>query len=136
MKKDKTRRRFFRLVSGREVFLVRLQMSSTYSGCLEGTLESNSRHIRHRLNTTVRETFAPNRAVVCIDPDGAALPDLLWMAEYESQKGVKTDDPYFNSRLCICWFSDTLPNDLRRFLHDALARIDWEQDAEDYDMMP
>ena len=125
----------FVMPSGREVFLVRLHMSLTYDGCMEGGRASNSHYIRKRLVADIQEEFAGNQKVVCIDKGNQVLPDFRWIAEFASNGGVKTDDSDYNSQLCICWFNDILPSDLHTFLNEVLVTINWEEEAEDYSIM-
>ena len=130
-----THRSHFTMPSGRKVYLARLQMSLTYAGQMEGGRVSCSRYIRERMPERVKDEFAPHQKLIVIDDGGRALPDVRWLAEFSSGGGVKTDDSEYFSQLCLCWFSDDLPTDFNAFFQQTLAKINWEEDAEDYSIM-
>ena len=124
----------FTTSSGRKVFLARLQMSCTYDGCLEGSRESNSKHIRKSLVEDVRKAMPRYQAFSVVDEETTVLPDFQWIVGFWTNRGVKTDGSDYNSQLCICCFNEGIPTDLKKFLQVTLAEVDWESCAEDYDI--
>lgn len=126
----------YTLPSGRTVFLSRLLMSQTYAGILEGTPEIVSEHISRSLTKNVQQAMSPGTPLVIIGDQTSVLPPLQWIAEFHSSRGVHTNDPDYNSHLFVCWFTEGIPNSFSRMIADILAAIDWEAQAEDYDIMP
>lgn len=125
----------FALADGREVYLTRLLLTPTYEGMLEGTPAMASRFIRERLADDVARGL-PNMPLAILDDGKDELPRYRWAAAFDSRRGVGTNDPDYNSHLALCWFSATLPTDLLAAITVALAQVDWDAHAEDYDIMP
>jgi hypothetical protein len=121
------------LKDGRRISLKRLSVQGTYSGALEGTVETISAMILKGLADRVARILAPGRPLQLIQPEQMPLPSWMLIAELESNKGVRIDDPDYKSTLYVCWFAETtdLPIDL--MIENLLSRIDWEQFAEDFD---
>lgn len=74
--------------------------------------------------------------VVVLDDGDGTLPGFQWAATFDSRRGTKTSDPDYSSRLALCWFSDTIPANLEQAIASLLGRVDWDAQAEDYDIMP
>jgi len=85
--------------SGRIVWISRLWMEHTYEGCMGGTPEANSQHIRQSMCEEMRKRFG--QKVTVIEPGKEVLPRLTWIAKFESAKGAKNDDPDCNSALLV-----------------------------------
>lgn len=124
-----------RLPNGREVFLVRLKMAGTYSGVIEGTAKTASQHIRKDLTERAAGMLPPGRPLAVVEPPQGDLPQWICMAELESRRGVHNTDPDFNSRLYVCWFMADTARSLDEVIASVLPQVDWEQLAEDYDIM-
>jgi hypothetical protein len=125
----------YRLPNGREVFLVRLKMVGTYSGFIEGSAETASRHIREHLTERAAEMLAPGRPLAVVEPPKGELPQWMCLAELESRRGVHNTDPDFSSRLYVCWFMTDTARSLDAVIAALLPQVDWEGIAEDYDIM-
>jgi hypothetical protein len=111
-------------------------MSHTYAGVLEGTPERASLHIRRSITKSVAEVMPPGKPLVVLGNETPVLPSFQWIAEFHSQRGVQTDDPDYNSKLFVCWFTDNISNALYSAIADILAAVDWDNQAIDYDIMP
>jgi hypothetical protein len=120
--------------NGREVYLMKLMITPTYEGCLEGNPEQHTQSELGSLPGKARKHMPPGKPLVVLDPRLKVLPDWIWIAEFESQKGVKTADPDFNSRLYVCWFTDDVKRDITVEIGSILSKVDWESNADDYDI--
>jgi hypothetical protein len=118
---------------GREVQVTRVLARGTYSGCLEGTPETLSPHIFNNLPDSVACDLSPGKPLIVIRPSELPLLPLLWVAELESHRGVRTDDPDYGSKLFVCWFTDDLSASILDMMRSLLPSLDWEANAEDYD---
>lgn len=119
----------FVTTSGRKIALTELHIIRTYAGCLEGRPETNARSIRRRLKEN-------GQAQVILDDGEAILPPLQWQAEFQCGDAVRTKDPDYASRIVVCWFTHVLPDALADALQAVVNQIDYEADAEDFDIMP
>lgn len=125
----------FTLVDGREVFLTRLVLTQTYAGVLEGSPATVSRSIRKSIADRVAKEL-PRMPLVILDDGEGPLPGFQWAAAFDSPRGTRTTDPDYSSQLALCWFSDTIPSNLEGAIDALLGRVDWDAQAEDYDIMP
>jgi hypothetical protein len=125
----------YRLPSGRVVYLVRLKMVGTYSGCLEGTAKTNSERIRERLPERSAKELPPARPLAVVAPPTGELPAWLCVAELESRQGVHHTDPDYSSRLYACWFATDMDRSVNSMIEAILPHLNWEELAEDYDIM-
>jgi hypothetical protein len=123
------------LADGRQVRLTRLVLTHTYEGLLEGSLTTASRLIRKRLAGELAKEL-PGLPLVILDEGEGPLPGFRWAAAFDSHRGTKTSDPDYSSHLAVCWFSTTIPSNLEGALAAVLGRVDWDAQAEDYDIMP
>ena len=124
----------FTLADGREVILTRLLLTHTYAGALEGTPATISRFIRKGIAGNLAKEL-PRMPLVILDDGQGALPAFQWAATFISSRGTKTNDPDYSSRLALCWFSDTIPANLEGAIATVLEQVDWDAQAEDYDIM-
>lgn len=124
------------LASGREVRICSLILHLTYEGVYEGHPKQVSLHIKQRLAEQAKELFGwQARAFVALDADVEELPRFQWFARFVSRSGIRTQHSDYQSRLTICWFADELASDLRAMIESALARVDWDAQAEEYDFV-
>ena len=63
------------------------------------------------------------------------LPGWLCVAEMNSQRGAQQTDADYNSRLYVCWFAESTAKSIDAMLEAILPHLDWENVAEDYDIM-
>lgn len=124
------------LRGGHTVLMTHLQLEPTYEGVLEGTLRAASLHKRERLRDDIRRMFPLVQNAVVIDENLLALPRYQWTAVFQGFCAVRTDDPDFLSRSVVCWFTDTVPADMRTMLKNILAQVDWDKQAEDFSILP
>ena len=124
------------LPDGREVHLYRFWMTPTYHGVMAGSQETASRHILERLAEQAAGVPSSGTPLVVIPPSAMPLPRWQCVAELFSQRGVRQTDPDYGSRLRVCWFAKDTNRSLNSMLKEILPHLDWEQVAEDYDMMP
>jgi hypothetical protein len=126
----------FRLATGREVYLVSFLLTHTYEGHLEGSPETLTPHIRTAVPRQVATAMPPGRPLVFLGQDAMPLPEHRLIAELYSRDAARLKDPDYASRLYLCWFLDTVVGSLDDLVLTALARVDWEASAEDFDTMP
>lgn len=124
-----------RLPNGREVYVVRLAMAGTYAGVLEGTPERASQHLLWSAESRAAHLSPPAKPLVVVPPSQMPLPSWTCVAELESRRGVRSDDPDFNSRLYVCWFTDRTDQSIDDMIASVLPQVDWEGQAEDFDIM-
>lgn len=124
--------------SGRKVSLLGLHMKRTWLGLLEGTPEFATERIRKRsyqsLMQEMRVDFAPAQAAIVVDKGWAALPPYQWTALLQGP-AIHSTDPDYESRLCICWFSPTIPKDFNQMVAEVISSVEWEDVAEDFDAL-
>ena len=118
------------------VYLTQLSITQTYEGHHEGNPARISRSIRRDLTAHFRQRMPSINAIVVFEDGQDILPGLQWIAEFGCSQAVRTNDPDYISRLCVCWFTEALPDSLVTALEAALRRADYEINAEDYDPMP
>ncbi len=124
----------YRLSSGREIFLVRWIIVGTYSGFLEGSQETASRHIIKNISEQADRLLPPARPLAVVLPKKTeVLPQWMCVAELESHEAVHHKDGDYFSRLQVCWFMDDTARSLDSMIESVLPHLDWDQVAEDYD---
>src|SRR5579859_2510490 len=95
--------------TGRTIRLLRLSISGTYEGQLEGSPEHLSTLIlKNNLPAWVAQFAAKNEPLLVLPTDSFPLPDFIWTAKLTSRRGVKNTDPDFYSELTLRWFADGL----------------------------
>lgn len=124
-----------RLPDGCAVSLVRFTMAGTYSGCLEGSASAASQAVRESLSERAADLLPPGRPLAVVGPPSGELPRWLCVAQLESRRAVHHTDPDYNSRLYVCWFMDDTTRSLDAVIDSILPHVDWDQVAEDYDIM-
>jgi hypothetical protein len=125
----------YQLESGRKVFLKRLRIDGTFAGHMEGSPESVSGFVLRNTPSNVQRDMRPGQPLVVIQTDEMPLPDFRFIAEFESRRGVRQTDPDYSSRLFVCWFQGDLSRSLDELMSNVLERVDWEANAEDFDIM-
>jgi len=120
--------------NGHEIFVERVSILRTYSGCLEGTPETNSPYIREGLGKQIARLMPPGEPLLILDEQRVILPDWLWAARFFSRRGVQHNDPDYNSELYVSWFTEKIGKNLTAELRRVLKQIDWESSARDYDI--
>ncbi len=124
----------YRLPTGRELYLVRLAMEGTYAGQMEGTPETVSPTLWPATTDRASLLLPPGKPLI-VAPTRLPLPRWLWVAELGSQRGSRTDDPDYSSRLCVCWYTSDSAFSVDQMIESLLPHLDWERMAEDYDVM-
>ena len=125
----------YRLPNGREVYLSRFAIAPTYAGVLEGTPETASPHILERVSEQAAWVLPPAKPLVVVPPPAMPLPGWLCVAELGSRQGARQTDADYNSRLYVCWFAKDTARSIDTMVKTVLPHLDWEQVAEDYDIM-
>ena len=124
----------YHLGSGRAVRLVRLHVDCTYAGLLEGTPAAATPHLLARAHDDVVRTLPPGRPLLVVHDGTAELPAYRLIAEFESRRGVETNDPDWASRLFVCWFVDDVgTGTVDHFVRSVLRSVDWARHAHDFD---
>ena len=127
----------YALADGRTVSLARLLITPTYEGVLEGRPAYISQMLRQRLAVNVPRALGCPAPLVILDDGQAELPPYRWAATFTSPRGVqRADNPDYSSRMSLCGFTSIIPADIHAMIAEALAAVDWDADAEDYDIMP
>ncbi len=124
-----------RFPNGREVYLSRFAIAPTYAGLLEGSAEAASPNILERLPQQAARMLSPAKPLVIVPPSKMPLPGWLCVAEMDSRRGARQTDPDYSSRLYVCWFADDTDRSIDAMVDSVLPHLDWERDAEDYDIM-
>ena len=122
----------FTLPSGREVVLSTFRLRMTYEGILEGTPGP-------KMNQFVLDHLDPpehwlSTAVAIDTPKDltGSLPYWVCFGEFVSWKGIQ--NPQASSQLNYIWFIDSPDgSSLRELISAALARVDWEDFAQEID---
>lgn len=117
------------LPSGRVVCLAEFRLQPAHSDHLVGSPETLTPRVLCDLLQEAR-----GRALVVLPPPApfARLPD--W--ECSATSAVRTRDPDYVSRLEVVWsVGDTAPSP-DALIGEVLSQLDWEAQAEDYDIMP
>lgn len=125
----------FTTPQGREIYLGELSVESTYAGVLEGSRESISELFLKDISRFFNDPdWLP---VFVIVPQAFPLPSRTWYARFSSNRGVKTDDPDFCSRLAVRWFTDTdaFDQSINDLIKSILPLFDWDQHARDWNIM-
>ena len=123
----------FRVKDGRVVTLQALRLRRTYAGQLEGTQESATRWQRRDPKKKARQRFDLPRShpILVIDDGGAALPEYEWLVQLHSCAGITTKHHETESRLAVCFFSDSLVSDWLVQLERVLERVNWDKHAQE-----
>jgi hypothetical protein len=124
----------YQLETGRKVFLKRLRIDGTFAGHMEGSPESVSKFVLKHTPSDVQSDMRPGQPLVVIQSDEMPLPDFRFIAKFESSRGVKQTDPDYSSQLYVCWFQGDLSRSMDQVISDVLKRVDWEANAEDFDI--
>ena len=124
----------FLLSSGRQVRLVRLHVDGTYDGVLSGDAAAATPFVLARVEDEVATLMRPGRPLVIRGTKRRELSPYRLIAQLECRRGVRTADPDFGSRLYVCCFIDDLAGaTVNGLIESALAGVDWEAQAEDFD---
>jgi hypothetical protein len=110
-------------------------MQCTYSGFLEGSLEVMSKFVLEHLSERAAEILPPATPLAVVKPPPGPLPEWMCVAALGSLRGVHHSDPDFRSFLYACWFMKDTSASLDAIIESILPYLDWEQIAEDYDVM-
>jgi len=121
--------------NGRIVFMTQFKMVGTYRGQMEGTPEALSQRLRRDIAQRAEEEMPPAKPLAVVLPLAGALPSWMCIGEFESRRGVKHKDPDYSSSLYVCWFTDDLSEPLNKLIQQPLSQVDWEQKAEDYNIL-
>lgn len=123
-----------KLPGGREVSISRAAMRGTYSDCLEGMPQKADHSLVRSLKEGASRMLPPAEPITITLSPQRPLPAYMWVAELTSSRGVLTDDPDFNSRLYVCWFTDGVDINIRNSIASLAHELDWEHEAADYDV--
>src|SRR5262249_13977918 len=121
--------------SGREVYVVRFYADCVYKDILEGTREEISEFVLRQTREGASRILPPGKPMVVVTPKVMPLPRYRLVAELESSQVVRTSAPDFSSRLFVCWFADSLDPGLGALLRAVLESVDWDANAEEFDIM-
>ncbi len=124
----------YRLQDNRKIILRRLVIEGTYRHLVEGTLEFASPRILKDAARRAKEILDPATPLIILDPAIVPLPRWMLVAEFESRTAVHTTDSDFASVLYLCWFLDRINGSIGRLIRPILPKIDWNLNAEDYDI--
>ena len=125
----------YHLPNGRKIDLVRWNMVGTYSGVLEGSKKDASQVFHENLPEMAAKILPPGHPLVVVGPPKGEFPRWLCVAKLESPIGVHNTGPDFNSELYVCWFMGDTARSLDEVIESIILQIDWERQAEDYDIM-
>jgi len=125
----------YHLPNGRLVSLARFKMVGTYTGCLEGSVESISQYLRENLAERAAKELPPAFPLAMIPPPKGKLPRWMCVAELVSREAVQSTDPGYISGLYVCWFVENTSLSIDAMIESTLPHLNWEQTAEDYDMI-
>ena len=117
----------------RKLRLTKLDLVRTYAGHLEGTPESISHSMMINLECRQESRRFPATGFVLIRPGVFPLPDYRFQATLESPYPTRSGDTDDRSRLQVCWFSDGLGEPVNEMVFSALAKINWDAAATNYD---
>ncbi len=125
----------YRFDNDRAVTLISLNISSTYAGVCEGTLETASKSILKRLREESESSAGSQMPLVVVKPQNIPLPDYKVVASFDSRRGVQTTDCMFRSQLSICSFIESTDETIDQIAQALLSHVDWNAHAADYDIM-
>ena len=123
----------YKLPDGRRIHLVRWSMVGTYSGVLEGSKKTASRHFREDIPAQAARLMPHAGPLAVIGPSNEELPDWFCVAHFSSYSAAHTDDPDSGSSLYVCWFIEDTASSLDDVVTSILSKIDWNL-AEDHDL--
>ena len=112
----------------------RFTIEGTYCGVVEGSREEASRRLLPGLPERAAQMLPPATPLVVLAPDVAPLPDWLCVAELESTVPVSAGRSDANSRLYVAWFVTDLSRSIDEMVKAMLPLIDWDANAEDYEL--
>ncbi len=125
-----------RLANGREVSLERLVLAPTYAGLLAGSPERATPGILEGAAERAASLLSPADPLTVVFDGRSPLPEWFCVAKLHSRRGALTNDSDYSSRLFVCWFTDNTTQSIDTMIEALLPHLDWENEADDYDMMP
>lgn len=125
----------YRLANGRDVYLLRFALASTYSGVMEGSRETASKYILEQISEHASRLLPPALPLVVVPTSVIPLPRWMCVASLESRSDVRQHDPDYHSHLYVCWFTNDTDRSIDAMVDEILPYLDWERNAEDYDIM-
>lgn len=109
-----------------------LKLKRTYAGLLEANPESVTPFL---LQDWRRDAAGKARGV--LEPKAPyKLPEWECFAAFQSYRAVHTDDSDYGSRFEVVWWIEQTNQTIDRLAGDVLSQLDWDAQAEDYDIMP
>ena len=124
----------FHLANGRNVNLSRFALASTYIGVMEGSPETASKYILEQISDYASRLLPPAQPLVVVPTSEMPLPRWLCVAKLGSE-GTQLNDPDYRSFLYVCWFTNDTVRSIDAMIEEILPYLDWEQNAQDYDIM-
>ena len=124
---------------GREVFknrklsLNNFGVELTYANHLEGSPESISHSIMVNLERRRQQKAGTATGVTFIRPGVFPLPRYRLKATLVSPYPTSLGESEDYSRLQVCWFSDELGQSIDEMVLFAVARVNWDATATNYD---
>ncbi len=124
----------YHLSTGREAHLTQFALASTYSGMMEGSPETASKYILEQISEHASRMLPPAHPLVIVPSSVIPLPRWMCVASLDSQSGVRQEDPDYHSHLYVCWFTNDTDRSIDAMVDEILPYLDWERNAEDYDI--
>jgi hypothetical protein len=114
------------LADGRTIKLENLSIEGTYSGHMEGSRESISRHIVERLD-------AESDSVAMQVIGGAGTLPKYQCTAFFTSNGISDETGDLSSMLTVVWFTDRVPDSIEQLLDPLRTQIDWVRYASEFD---
>jgi hypothetical protein len=138
------------LVSGRNIDLIHLELTSTYAGMLEGypNARMNDAKLKYLAQRRESKYAAPPRYLITPPrrypnpttgswPFGPIeeLPSLYCVALFHSDRINQQLNPVlYRSRLEVVWFQENIASPVAGFVTAAVRDLAWDGLAEDYEL--
>ena len=101
---------------------------------MEGKPERLCEIIRENPRKLLRNFVSDDTKFIFLDAGESILPSITWVGLFHSVRPTKTFDSDYQSELCICWFSEFIPNNLSKMINEVFEKINWIEQAEDFDI--
>jgi hypothetical protein len=119
---------WFKLASGRDVFLEQFHVRKSALEFLEGSPDTIRAEVLRRLPQQVRASFGFT-GLLLHEPPCGSLPAYTFFASLVSNEPVHPGADF--SRLVLCWFGDSLPESVRGSVASQLETLEWDRYAKD-----
>lgn len=119
---------WFKLASGREVMLKQFHIQVSTLGFLAGSPERIYTEVLRRLPVEVSKRYG-DTGLLLHEPATGPLPTYTFFADLQSYQSVQPGADC--SCLVICWFGDSLPENVQNVVASQLETLDWDKYAKD-----